>query len=256
MFVLFLTVNTGALGFSKSSWGRAGPDGLLHYFYFMAVIVLLFFYSCRINLLLFFGFFWMIPQKIQPLWAVRKRCVKNILTGTMAPFHCHPPSPLSLILSEWNNVWWNKRLRRGIVLQPHCPPMQDWPTATINHSYIMLLCCLHVENPLIPSETWTNSFSRVPLRWIISTLYAERPKWCTCILPSSSWKLLFRHSCCSNPISLLLLLIWFFFFFAFDLRQSVASGDSLRVYFYWDDLSWISLHVGPTDNRGSPGKWP
>lgn len=116
-------------------------------------------------------------------------------------------------------------------MQPHCPTMQDWATATINHSYIMLLCYLHVENPLIPSETWTNSFSRVPLRWIILTLNAEKLKWCTCILPSSSWKLLFRHSCCSNPISLLLRLIWFsltfsipfFFFFTLDLRQWASS---------------------------------
>lgn len=141
------------------------------------------------------------------------------------------PSTSSLpSLSRWKNVLWNKQLRRGIAMQPHCPAMQDWPTPTINHSYIMLLRCLHVENPLIPSETWTNSFSRVPLWWIILTLYAERLKWCTCILPSSSWKLLFRHSCCSNLISLLLLLllIWFSltFYLSFDLRQSVSSLET------------------------------
>lgn len=244
MFVLFPTDNTGAL---ESSWGGAGPDGPLQHFYFMGLIVLCSQLQDRpCN-------FWMIPENIRPRRAVSRRCVMQLeLRSQLAPLLL-TPHPLWM-----KDVSGEAKVERRLVLQPHCPPMQAWPTPTITRSYI--------TPPCYSISTW-NVFSS-PVRQGLShsqefhssglyrhvAIYAKSLKWCTCVWANSSWKLLIWCSCCGDPITCT---CDSFSLFTFNLRQEVVvPGDSVRVCVCWNDCCFISLRGGPTDSGGSPGEWP
>lgn len=144
--------------------------------------------------------FWMIPENIRPRRAVSRRCVMQLEVRSQLAPPLLTPHPLWM-----KDVSGEAKVERRLVLQPHCPLMQAWPTPTITRSYIM--------PPCYSISTW-NVFSS-PVRQGLShsqefhssglyrhvAIYAKSLKWCTCVWANSSWKLLIWCSCCRVPIT-------------------------------------------------------